>query len=182
MHWAHKLGLEGKDYRKERDNAANIGTMVHEAAEAHIRGLAFEWTGEPNMVERGLRAFRAFTEWAGQTNLRITESEVPLVSEVHRYAGTLDAMLIGGKLALGDWKTSNSIYADYLYQVAAYGILWEENFPERPIEGGYHILRFDKNHGDFGHFHYSDLEHEKKVFLKMRELYDMVKVTEGRVK
>jgi hypothetical protein len=29
IHWAWKLGSEGKDYRKERDKAADIGTIAH---------------------------------------------------------------------------------------------------------------------------------------------------------
>ena len=30
-------------------------------------------------------------------------------------------------------------------KVAAYGILWEENFPDQPIDGGYHLVRFARN-------------------------------------
>src|SRR5262245_19878101 len=91
-----------------------------------------------------LGAFDAYQEWKQQTQLQVAEPEISLLSPSHRFGGTLDALFIRGSLALGDWKTSNGIYADYLIQLGAYAILWEENFPERPITGGFHLLRFSK--------------------------------------
>lgn len=176
IHWAWEQGKAGKDYRETRDQAADCGTMAHEAVEAWIRGNDYQW-GDPKLeiIKRAKRAYDAFIEWTNQTQLKITHTEVPLISEKHKFGGTLDAMLIQGKRSLGDWKSSNRIYSEYLVQVAAYGILWEENFPDQPIEGGYHLLRFDKEFGDFHHHWWGELETAKRQFLLLREAYELDK-------
>lgn len=173
IHWAWKLGTEGKDYRAIRDAAAEAGTLAHEAVEAHVRGSEPKVFPDSETGEKARKAFGAFLEWADQTQLKITHSEIPLLSQRHRFGGTLDAMLVRGKLSLGDWKTSNKVYPEYLCQLAAYGILWEENYPDQPIEGGYHLLRFDKTYGDFSHRWWAELETARKAFLLMRDLYGM---------
>lgn len=177
IHWAWELGKEGKDYRQVRDEAALSGTIAHEAVEAWIKKQSYEIADE-----RAQKSFEAFKEWADQTQLQVIETELGLVSEKHRFGGTLDAMLVRGKLSCGDWKTSNAVHPEYLCQIAAYGILWEENFPEKPILGGYHLMRFDKTYGDFSHRWWSELETAKKAFLLMRDLYDCDKELKARAK
>lgn len=81
-------------------------------------------------------------------------------------------MFIAGKRSLGDWKSSNGIYQDYLVQLAAYGLLWEEHYPNMPIEGGYHLVRFAKEWGDFSHHFWDELETAKRAFILMRQLWD----------
>lgn len=160
-------------YRDVRDKAADAGTMAHEAVEAWIKGNPIVFQGDPGVCKNAERSFGAFLEWAEMTQLKVTHTEMPLISEKHKFGGTLDAMMMRGKRSLGDWKTSNSVYGEYLCQIAAYGILWEENFPDQPIEGGYHLLRFDKTYGDFKHHYWAELETAKKAFLLMRELYSL---------
>lgn len=169
-------------YRDVRDAAAEAGTLAHEAVEAWIRKQPYAFAGNAAVVEKAEMAYGNFLEWAGQTSLEITHAEVPLISEKHKFGGTLDAMLISGKRSLGDWKSSNAVYGDYLVQIAAYGILWEENFPEMPIEGGYHLMRFDKTFGDYHHHAWSELESAKKSFLLMRELFELDKELKLRAK
>lgn len=172
--------LETWDYRAVRDKAADAGTVAHEMVECFIRRRDFDASAYPAaIVETARPAFEAFREWAAGSKLEPLETEVGLVSEKHRYGGTLDAMMVGGKLALGDWKTSNAIYPEYLCQLAAYGILWEENHADYPIDGGFHLLRFSKQEspGDpvqFTHYYWSQLDLAREAFLKMRELYDLV--------
>jgi hypothetical protein len=91
-------------------------------------------------------------------------------------------MLVSGKLSLGDWKSSDAIYHDYLIQLAAYGILWEENYPDRPIEGGYHLLRFAKDTPDFVHYHFGDLREAAEQFLDYRRCFDRDKSLKARVR
>lgn len=168
-----KLCEQSKNhYRDVRDAAADAGTMAHDAVEAWVHKQPFAFEGDPEVCARAKKAFGAFLEWAQQTRLEVTDTEVPLISEKYKFGGTLDAMMIQGRRSLGDWKSSNGIYTEYLIQVAAYGILWEENRPLLPIEGGYHLLRFDKNYGDFHHHFWSELETAKRSFLLMRELYE----------
>jgi hypothetical protein len=172
IHWAWELGKEGKDYRQVRDSAADAGTLAHSAVDEHIHGRTFVFEGPEDVVAKAQRAFGAFLEWAAQTQLVVTHTEMPLVSEKYRFGGTFDALLVRGKRSMGDWKTSNKVYGEYLAQVAAYGILWEENFPDQPIDGGYHLLRFDKEYGDFHAHWWGELEAGKRYFLNLREAYE----------
>ena len=182
IHWAWNLGKEGKDYREERDNAANAGTLAHSAVEAWIHQKEPSFEGSAELVDRAKLSYGAFLEWAGQTQLSVTHSEVSLLSENHRFGGTLDAILVRGTRAIGDWKTSNALYPEYLIQIAAYGKLWEENFPQDPITGGYHLLRFDKTHGDFTHKWWGELETAWQAFLRLRDLYEFDKELKQRIK
>lgn len=172
VHWAWQLGKEGKDYREVRDQAADAGTLAHAAVEDWIHKKPVVFTGDPDVCKKAEKAFGAFLEWADQTQLEITHTEIPLVSEKYKFGGTFDAMLVRNRRAMGDWKTSNKVYGEYLAQVAAYGILWEENFPDQPIDGGYHLLRFDKEYGDFHAHWWGELETGKRYFLNLREAYE----------
>ena len=178
IHWAWEQGRDGKDYRETRDAAANAGTIAHDMVEADIYGATFDSTQhKPELIERAAGAFKAYQEWKAQTQLQVAEAEVSLISKQYRFGGTLDALFVRGRLALGDWKTSNSIYADYLIQLGAYQILWEENHPDDPIVGGFHLLRFSKQeHPDdpisFAHHYWENLDLAKKQFLLYREAFD----------
>jgi len=171
MHWAWDCGMKGLDYRKVRDAAADAGTLAHAAVDDWIHQKPVTFAGEPEVCKKAQTAFNAFLEWANQTQLVVTHTEMPLVSERYRFGGTFDAILVKGKRSMGDWKSSNAIYAEYLAQVAAYGILWEENFPTEPIDGGYHLLRFDKKFGDFHQHWWGELEAGKRYFLNLRAAY-----------
>lgn len=176
IHWAWNEGMEGRDYRQTRDAAADAGTCAHAMVEAFIRGHDFSAEGyEPDILQRAEKAFGAFLKWADQSKLVPAHPETSLVSEKYRFGGTLDAVFIDGQLAPLDWKSSNAIYMDMLCQVAAYGALWEENHPEQPIEGGYHIVRFDKEFGDFAHHWYPELDDGWLYFQLVREAYDISK-------
>lgn len=183
IHWAWQQGIDGKDYRDTRDSAASAGTLAHHLVEAHIRGKTVDMSKYPEDIqEKASVAFRAFLEWASASKLEPVETELSLTSKKYGFGGTLDAMLIKGKLALGDWKTSNSIYLEYLCQVRAYGQLWEENFPRRPIQGGYHILRFDKEYGDFSHYWYSELDDAWEYFKLAIRMYELSKRLKQRAR
>lgn len=181
MYWAWKQGTEGKDFRETKQAAADAGTLAHDMVEHDIYGQPFDTTGYPvETIKKAEGAFHAYLEWKAQTNLTIAEAEVPLLSRVHRFGGTLDAILVQGKLALGDWKTSNGLYADYLLQLAAYQLLWEENFPDRPIQGGFHLLRFSKAESaddpvSFSHHYWSQLDVAKEQFLHLLAAYKLDK-------
>ena len=180
MHWAWELGKAGKDYREERDNAAFAGTLAHDAVEAWVHNEPVLFEGDPAICAKAQKAFEAFVEWARQSQLKVTHTEVQLISEKHKFGGTLDAILIGNRRAMGDWKTSNRIYGEYLIQLAAYGKLWEEHHPDEPIDGGFHLLRFDKEYPDFHHHYWGELDSAWKAFLHLRELYEIDKELKKR--
>jgi hypothetical protein len=170
IHWAWQCGDEGRNYRTERDNAALSGSLAHAMIESHIKDgiaylMAYDFlegilatkyeklsTEDQNKVLlEAATAFNSYLEWRESTTLDIISQEEHLVSERYGYGGTPDAIgLVDGEegLCLLDWKTSKSIYADNICQAIAYKQLWEEEYPDQPIES-VRICRFDKSEVGF---------------------------------
>lgn len=185
LHWAFQQGKNGAEHLyEESGKAADVGTLAHAMVEAEIKGLkeVKTTTDDPILIAKARQAFGMYREWARQTRVHIVTTEMDLISEQFRYGGTPDAIgQIGDQLCLLDWKTSNAVYVDHLIQVAAYAHLWNEQYPQKPIDGGYHILRFSKDFPDFAHRHYQDLEDAWEQFTLMRRAYDIDKVLKKRV-
>jgi len=136
---------------------------------------------DSEIVKQAWQGYQNYLRWEKTTNMQIVSLETPMVSEVYKFGGTPDAMMVGGKLAMGDWKTSNAIYPDHIIQLAAYKVLWEENHPDQPIDGGFHLCRFSKEHGDFAHHFWSELDDAWEQFLLFRQAYDIDKKLKKRV-
>ena len=182
IHWAWQLGKDGKDYREERDKAADVGTIAHEMVDCDIHGREFDPSQyDRELVAKATRCFEAYKDWAASHKLRPAETEMQLVSERYRYGGTPDVLFVDGRLVLGDWKTSNRVYPEYLCQLAAYRWLVIENRPEMNVAPDAYLLRFDKEHGDFHVHHYTDLDDAWRAFIRMRELYDLMNALKRRV-
>lgn len=187
IHWAWDLGMQGLDYRTERDAAAGAGTLAHAMIEADINGKDFEFPADTDekTQERAQAGFDAYKTWAAQSKLEILETEIHLVSDEYRFGGTPDAIgYVNGSLCVLDWKTSNALYADNLIQAVAYKHIWEENRPSHlDIDGGIHICRFAKEYADFEHRHFAaDLDEPWQAFVRMRELYDIMASLKKRVR
>ncbi len=151
MHWAWQQGIDGLDFRDTRDKAADIGTVAHAMVEAHLkdsdwRQLVDTRNVDGPMMEQADAAYRAFNEWAEGAKFRLLKSEHLLVSEDHQFGGQIDIAGIQGRRAIIDLKTSNAVYEDHKIQIAAYSELWNENYPEEPIEAHY-ILQIGKDGG-----------------------------------
>lgn len=190
LYWANQQGLDGKTLEEARMPATTAGTLAHEMVEAHINGRPVPDTSldsyaavPGDVLEKALAAYEVYKKWQSQTALTIRHTEVALVSDKHRFGGRLDAIgqVPGDELTLVDWKTSNSVYGDYLLQLAAYGLLWEENYPDHKLTG-FHLCRFAKEEGDFSHHYYPSLEHEAATFLTLRGLYDDMKKIDKRAR
>src|SRR5688572_17778156 len=128
MQWAFQQGRDGKAHLyEEASKAADIGTCAHHMVELRMQGRPDTELTEylnvtlpdPMMQGKALSAFGAYEAWAKNFDVRVVAQEVQLVSEQHRFGGTPDFIgVVGNELALFDIKTSNSVYADYLVQVA----------------------------------------------------------------
>jgi hypothetical protein len=190
MFWAFDQGKSGKDrLYEETEKAADIGTCAHGMVELDIKEVspdeivdyALKILPDKGMRDKAWSAFYAYKSWAKNFDVKIIEQEIHLVSEQYQYGGTPDAIgLIGNQIVLLDWKTSSSVYSDHLIQLAAYEHLWNENNPERPINGGCHLLRFDKDNGDFAHHYYAQLNDEWEQFVDFRRCYERDKRIEKR--
>jgi len=186
LRWAWKQGKDGLELYETRDKAAEIGTAAHAMVEARINGADPEDREELHALDeagkkRARNAFRMYERWAAMSNLKILHQEIPLVSEAYRFGGTPDAIgLVDGELCLVDWKTSNGVYSDYLLQLAAYRLLWEELHPDQPLTGGFHLCRFSKDFGDFSHHYYDELDSARQMFIHLRAAYEFDKELKGR--
>lgn len=184
IHWAWDQGRQGLDYRETRDKAADAGTLAHAMVEADIRGTKqpdlSQYTDE--MADKALSSYAAYTEWKFQTKMKPVETELSLISRRYLFGGTIDAVQIDDKVSLMDWKTSSGIYQDHIIQVGGgYSLLWEENFPDIPITGGFHILRFSKEEGDLTHHTWQNLDLAKDAFIYMRILFEIDKKLKARL-
>lgn len=188
MYWACEQGKaiergEISALYDKRDAAAEAGTLAHSMVEAHIRRDSPPDTSmyPVEVVKQAKQGYQNYLNWATINKMEVVEQEVALVSEKYQFGGCLDCILVDGQRALGDWKTSNGIYQDHIIQVAAYKVLWEENFPSKPITGGYHICRFAKEHADFTHHFWSELDDAWEQFKLFRAAYEIDKRLKKRV-
>lgn len=178
IHWAWSQGIEGKDYRETKESAADVGAMVHDWIDAYIHDDQRKAFDSATPAQRGLaeKGFESFLEWSTQVGLEVLETEVPLVSEKHRFGGTFDALaVVAGRVILLDWKSSGGVYADYIVQLAGYRELLRERGTK--VDEA-QLLRFGKEHGDFHQHHYPSqlLDKAWRAFELMRDLYELDKV------
>ena len=177
--WAYNRGMEGVPLYESRDAAAEIGSIVHQWIENDLHGddfTSFIDSTTEDKLQQAHTAFDAYLKWRDQTGVDVISTETPLVSEVHKYAGTLDAVAeVGGDVVLLDWKTSGGTYPDYIAQIAAYRELLRENGGP-PVREAY-LLRIGKEHGDF-HVHYwtsNILDLGWEWFLAAKRLHELNK-------
>jgi len=176
IHWAWKLGIEGQDYRKVRDHAADVGTLAHYMIQCDIKGEkpdTSQYSAEN--LSKAETSYLAWLHWAEQHQLRAVAAEERLVSEHWGYGGTIDYVASdpAGKLWLIDYKTGSGIYPEMRYQIAAYVKLWEEVKASEINEKV--IVRLDRDTGEFEQHSLGDLDLAWSIFLGCLNLYRAIK-------
>lgn len=173
--WAWKRGQEGIDLREKEE--ANVGTLAHMMIDADVKQKEIDLGQFPiNIVEQAKVCFNNYLIWKKQHDYKPIETEISLISEEYQYGGTIDCIpIIDGKLSIDDKKTGKDVYEDHIIQLIAYAQLWNENFPNDPITGGYHIIRTGKEIASFDHRWYGEFPGAWEVFLHLRALYDLHK-------
>lgn len=162
------------NYRTTQKTAQDIGKLAHLWLECHTKSLMRALTvGDlPDtvnlpVIEDGSKAqncVNAALDWFGKHKFKPLQAERKIYSRQYGYAGTFDwlayvtpcgdlsccplEMGSGEVLALGDFKSSKSIYDEYRAQLAAYQAAWEEEFPDQPIDCRI-ILHLGKDDGQF---------------------------------
>ena len=107
-------------------------------------------------------------------HLKPIHLELPLVSDKYGFGGTIDCYAeLDGKLALIDFKTSKGVWPEMRVQVAAYAELLREN--GHKVEE-VHLLRIDKESGEFHHHPFKDLSTEWKFFKGLCQIYPLKSV------
>lgn len=132
--WANRMGLEGIDTTKYVDKAARIGTCAHEMVQEHLGGSEVDHSlYSSDEIDLAENALISYFEWEKNHDMETHLIESQLVSDYHRYGGSIDWYgLMDGKLTLCDLKTGKAIYDEYALQVTAYKRLLEEN--GHPVE------------------------------------------------
>jgi hypothetical protein len=181
MHWAFQQGKKGmKSLYEKRDEAGEIGTIVHGMAELALKGRchdeiqAYAQTAMPDLAmrRRAQSLFDQFDDWRGTYRVTPYKQETSLVSERHQYGGTNDLTLsVGNELAMLDIKTSPAVYPDNLIQLAGYKGLWDENFSDTPVRGGFHLLLIPKDGSGLKHYYYPQLRKAWSQFMLYRQAY-----------
>lgn len=185
IHWAWNLGREGKDYRKERDKAADIGTIAHFLIECYLNGQVADLEDYiQSDIDKALVCYNKFADWWHEQNLEKVATEIQLVNEPYKYGGTIDLIANDkdGNHILIDFKTSKKISDSYWRQCAGYAQLWNENnFGKRITK--YAIVRIGKeDEGDFEVVWKDDLSKEWFVFQKQVDLYWAMKAAKPEPK
>ena len=154
---AFELFKKAKARHKQlKEEAADLGSEAHNLIEVYIKGQSVEGLLAANLLLA--KPFNAFKTWQATHNFEFIASERQVCSYL-LFGGTLDAIAKkDGKLWVIDFKTSNRINEDYLWQIAAYKecaergkyydgeMGWVDSNYE--IDGGVGILRLDKLTGE----------------------------------
>ncbi len=128
IRWANRMGLDGIDTNKYKDELADIGTLAHLLV---ICSLSEELPEvdefTPEQLRAAERCYAKYVDWEKRNPVTPLLVEHPLISEIYQYGGRLDLFCIcDDAFMLVDFKTGSGIYAEALYQVSAYRQLLDE--------------------------------------------------------
>jgi ATP-dependent exoDNAse (exonuclease V) beta subunit len=150
---------------KIKDDAADLGTLVHKYIDQVIQGkMPTDLT--PEMEP----AVTAFIEWWKNSKIELVMGDTKVASLIHGYGGSLDALgRQNGQYVILDWKTSNGIYDEYALQVSAYWQAFTETYGESCARG--YIVRFGKKLPvTFEVREIANMEESFKAFLAAKNL------------
>lgn len=102
----------------KRDQAAALGSEVHDLADQWIRGL------DPQIPEHAKKHVANYAEWWTASGWTLRTSEAMVVHPDAGYGGTLDLLARDrdGRTVLADIKTGKAVYSEAVLQLAAYGM------------------------------------------------------------
>jgi hypothetical protein len=167
-------------HKEKLEDAGDVGHAAHSWIEDAIRwaitfnkGVVSEMPALAPIDERAVNCGLAAWGWMQAHNVRFQSTERYIYSRKFGYAGTCDgtalvdscdnpaccARIFQDELSIIDWKTSNYLYVEFLYQTAAYQHALEEEFPDRKFAARW-ILRLGKEEGDFQSWYERDFEND----------------------
>lgn len=184
MYWANSLGFKGIRYKDELNRAAEIGTAAHAAIEKFLKE---KLSTDDNIPFLGFKLW--YNIVTTDIGLPITVIFVEHTITCRWFGGTLDALLmIGNKIYLIDFKTSNHVTYKYFIQLSAY------RYMLRTIEGieidGVIVLQLDKDEPGFNEYlldfsiinHLDFMNKCENTFLSLVYAYYNVKQIEAEYK
>ncbi len=169
--WANRLGLQGIDSTKFRDEKAEIGTLAHALIMADLRGEKYDTSVySQQQIDQAETTFLNYLEWQKGHTLADGVVECPLVNEEYSYGGTPDWFgTLDGIPTLVDYKTGG-IWKEAQIQTAAYVHLVPGKI-ERII-----ILGIPRNPEEtFRQVTLTDWQAPWEAFKALRQLYNALK-------
>lgn len=140
------LDAAQETYRDTKQEAADIGSLVHRVLEQALLGnfdesmLPLEANAllAPNltsdMVELANNAIRAGLRFFGKHKIEVLSTERVVWSPKYAYVGTTDLLArVDGEMCVCDFKTAKSVYPENHIQLAAYQMALLEEQPELNI-------------------------------------------------
>ena len=172
LYWAWQCGINGLDYREEKNKAGAIGTDLHNLAEEYIKG------NEPKVSQDPIvhSCFQQFLKWWNNFDCEVVWTEKTYTNKKLLVGGCPDLLVKkDNKYILIDFKTSKKIYGDHLIQLGAYTdlIKLEDNVD---VDEGI-IVRFPKDDDktEIKKFTKKDLALGRKQFRKYNQCYETEK-------
>ena len=172
--WANNLGLQGIDSTKYRDKLADVGTLAHRLILDYFMKVKTDTSAySKETIDKAENSFLSFLEWTKDKKIELLLVETYLVSEKFKFGGTFDFYgLVNSVYCLIDFKTGTGIYEDFIYQVAAYRELIEE---QRKVDKVM-ILRIPRSSDEqFETKEKIDTEKEWQIFLHLLKIYYLKK-------
>lgn len=170
------MGLQGINTARYVDSKAEVGTIAHYLIGCDLRCEKPDLSDyAPAQVGIAENPFLKWLEWKSGHRLEFIRSETPLVSEQHRYGGTIDVYCwLDNQPTLLDIKTSGSgIWPEMRHQLAAYRQLLIE---AGCVVGRAMIVRVGRGEiSDIQIEQVSNLEDHFQVFLHALEIYRLQK-------
>jgi hypothetical protein len=122
----------------KRDEAAALGTEVHNLADMVARGVP-----TPPMSDTVRSRVLKYTDWWKSSGWTLRTSEAMLVNPLAGYGGTLDLLArdADGLTVLADIKTGKAVYHEAVLQLTAYG---DATWIEAPGLGLFPMVRVDR--------------------------------------
>ena len=117
------IDIAKREWRKEKEEAADIGTEIHEWIEKWKTLKKQPAIPENDKVKNGIFAF---LKWRKEENLESVCSERIVYSKEHNVIGKLDDIsydLDDEYLALDDYKSSNGVYPEHILH-ASHAAYW----------------------------------------------------------
>jgi hypothetical protein len=178
--WSNKLGLQGIESSKFRDDKADIGTLAHLIVTSHILGTKPDTKDySANQISQAENCALSYFEWAKARKIEPILVETWMVSELYQYGGTPDFYgKVDGVFELIDYKSGKGIYPEYSIQVAAYRqLLIEAGKPVDKVR----IINIPRSEDEsFQEKIITNLDEAWQAFLALRTLYGLKKALEGK--
>lgn len=190
-----------KAHKEKLDEAGMVGNMAHNFIEniikSQLKDPKWKFMDKP-ADPRAVSAIDAALSWMKAHNVRWICTERKIYSKIHKYAGTMDGLAwtdsctdplccpvaFKDRKSIIDWKTSNNLYLDYLFQEAAYRGAYLEEHPDETIEDGW-VIRLGKEDAEFDPWHIwdeSEFEMYYYGFLNARRWYESMNHAKEQVK